>query len=97
MVLLLSNITDLNLDDIDNVNVLSGPSASAILGSQAANGAIIITTKKAKVSGGKSMGIELNSGFMASSVYILPGYQNDYAGGNTYDMYKYTYRETDPD
>jgi TonB-linked SusC/RagA family outer membrane protein len=92
----LSNITDINLDDIDNVNVLSGPSATAILGSQAANGAIVITTKKAKVSGGKSMGVEVNSGFLASYIYILPKYQNDYAGGNMYDMYKYTYKETDP-
>jgi len=33
---------------------------------------------------------------MASSVYILPAYQNDYAGGNSYDMFKYTYKDTDP-
>ena len=92
----LPNTADLNLDDIDNVSILSGPAATAILGSQGSNGAIIISTKNAKVSGGKSMGIELNSGFLASYVYILPKYQNDYAGGNVYDMYKYTYKNTDP-
>ena len=89
---ILPNSNDLNMDDIEDISVLSGPSASAILGSQGANGAIIITTKKAKVSAGKSMGVEVNTGLMASSVYILPNYQNDYAGGNVYDMYKYSYR-----
>jgi len=94
---ILPNSNDLNMDDIEDISVLSGPAASAILGSQGANGAIIITTKKAKVSAGKTMGIEVNTGVMASSVYVLPNYQNDYAGGNVYDMYKYTYRPgTDP-
>jgi TonB-linked SusC/RagA family outer membrane protein len=88
----LPNSGDLNMDDIEDISVLSGPSASAILGSQGANGAIIITTKKAKVSGGKAMGVELNSGFVASHVYILPNYQNDYAGGGDYNLTKYTYR-----
>jgi TonB-linked SusC/RagA family outer membrane protein len=93
---IIPSAADINVDDIDNVNVLSGPAAAAILGSQGANGAVIITTKKAKMSGGKSMGIELNSSVLASSVYILPAYQNDYAGGNVYDMVKYTYKDTDP-
>jgi TonB-linked SusC/RagA family outer membrane protein len=93
----ISNPADINLDDIDNVSVLSGPSATAILGSQGANGAIIITTKKAKMSLGKSMRIELNSGIQASTVYIQPAYQNNYAGGNVYDMYKYTYKDSDPE
>lgn len=92
----LPNSNDLNMDDIEDISVLSGPGASAILGSQGANGAIIITTKKAKMSGTKKMGIEVNAGVMTSSVYILPNYQNDYAGGNVYDMYKYTYKATDP-
>jgi TonB-linked SusC/RagA family outer membrane protein len=89
---ILPNEADLNMDDIEDVSVLSGPSASAILGDQGANGAIIITTKKAKLSGNKSMGVEVNAGLMASSVYIMPNYQNDYAGGSTYDLIKYNYR-----
>lgn len=94
---IIPSAADINLDDIDNVSVLSGPAAAAILGSQGANGAIIITTKKAKLSEGKSIGIELNSGVQASAVYILPAYQNDYAGGNVSDMYKYTYKDADPE
>jgi TonB-linked SusC/RagA family outer membrane protein len=89
---ILPNSNDINLDDIEDISVLSGPAASAILGSQGANGAVIITTKKAKVSGNKSMGVEINTGFTSSSVYIMPNYQNDYAGGATYDLTKYTYR-----
>ncbi len=89
---ILPNSNDINMDDVEDVSVLSGPSASAILGSQGANGAIIITTKKAKLSAGRSVGVEVNSGYQRSSVYVLPNYQNDYAGGNVYDMYKYSYR-----
>jgi len=94
---ILPNSADVNMDDIEDVSVLSGPSAAAILGSQGANGAIIITTKKAKVSGNKTMGIELNTGFVVSKVYVLPDYQNDYAGGNVSNMYRYTYKSTDPE
>jgi TonB-linked SusC/RagA family outer membrane protein len=89
---IITNSADINMDEIEDISVLSGPSASAILGAQGANGAIIITTKKAKVSGNKSMGVEVNAGITTSSVYIMPNYQNDYAGGNSYDMYKYAYR-----
>ncbi len=89
---ILPNSNDLNIDEIEDISVLSGPAASAILGAQGANGAVIITTKKAKVSGNKSMGLEINSGFVASKVYIMPNYQNDYAGGAEYNLTKYNYR-----
>jgi TonB-linked SusC/RagA family outer membrane protein len=89
---ILPNSNDLNMDDVEDISVLSGPSAAAILGAQGANGAIIITTKKAKVSGTKNFGVEVNAGVMASKVYILPAYQNDYAGGNVENMYRYSYR-----
>jgi TonB-linked SusC/RagA family outer membrane protein len=89
---ILPNATDLNLDEIEDISVLSGPAASAILGAQGANGAIIITTKRARVSGARTMGVELNTGFVASKVYIMPNYQNDYAGGGEYNLTKYNYR-----
>ena len=87
---------DLSLDDIENVTVLSGPGASALLGSQGANGAIIIATKKAKAVGNKTVDIEVNVGVMTSSVYILPDYQNEYAGGSNYEMKQYTWKDGDP-
>jgi TonB-dependent SusC/RagA subfamily outer membrane receptor len=39
---------DINPDDIESVSVLKGPTAAALYGSRAANGVILITTKKAK-------------------------------------------------
>ena len=45
---ILPSSNDINVDDIENVTVLQGPAASAQFGSQGANGAIVITMKKAK-------------------------------------------------
>ncbi|WP_316799096.1 SusC/RagA family TonB-linked outer membrane protein [Pedobacter frigidisoli] len=91
---ILPNADDVNLDDIENVQVLQGPAAAAILGSQAAAGAILITTKKGKSTTGS--GITVNLGALFENAYILPNYQNTYAGGNTADMTRYTWKSTDP-
>ncbi|HTE10978.1 MAG TPA: SusC/RagA family TonB-linked outer membrane protein [Chitinophagaceae bacterium] len=73
---------DLNPDDIESIEVLKGPNAAALYGSQAANGAILITTKKAKI-GDKTFGIALNQNYMKYSVTQWPDYQNVYGeGGN---------------
>jgi len=93
---ILPNPGDLNLDDIEDVTVLSGPGASALLGPQGANGAIILTTRKAKAVENETVGIEVNSGIMTSSVYILPAYQNEYAGGADNEMKEYKWEEGDP-
>ncbi|TCD00029.1 SusC/RagA family TonB-linked outer membrane protein [Pedobacter frigidisoli] len=91
---ILPNADDVNLDDIEDVSVLQGPAAAALLGSQAASGAILITTKKGKSTTGS--GITLNLGAIFEDAYILPNYQNSYAGGNTADMTRYTWKSTDP-
>ena len=71
---ILPNSDDINLDDIESVTVLQGAAAAALLGSQGANGAIIITTSKAKKNGG--LGIDLRLGATFDKAYILPNYQN---------------------
>ena len=43
---------DINPEDIENVSVLKGPAATALYGSRAANGAIIITTKSGRTTNG---------------------------------------------
>ncbi|MFX8433601.1 TonB-dependent receptor plug domain-containing protein, partial [Acinetobacter baumannii] len=43
-----NRMADLNPNDIENVTVLKGPEATALYGSQASSGAIVITTKRAK-------------------------------------------------
>ncbi|HRG25015.1 MAG TPA: SusC/RagA family TonB-linked outer membrane protein [Chitinophagaceae bacterium] len=93
---ILPNINDVNMDDVEDLTVLQGPAASAIFGPQGARGAIVITLKKAKKFA-KGVGIEVNLGAQLDKVYILPNYQNSYAGGNTQDMLKYTWKAGDPE
>ena len=93
---ILPNINDVNNDDIDDVTVLQGPAAAAIFGPQGARGAVVITLKKAR-KGAKGMGVEVNLGVQVDKAYILPNYQNQYAGGNTQDLVKYEWKAGDPD
>ena len=55
-----NRIADLNPSDIESITVLKGPEATALYGSQASSGAIVITSKKAK-SGGKISDASSNS------------------------------------
>lgn len=74
---------DINPDDIETVSVLKGPTAAALYGSRAANGVILITTKKAKA-GKKGFGVEINSSVSFEQVSLLPKYQTKYGGGYVY-------------
>ncbi|MES2277872.1 MAG: SusC/RagA family TonB-linked outer membrane protein [Bacteroidota bacterium] len=76
-----NNAADLNPDDIESIEVLKGPNAAAIYGSKAANGAILVTTKKGKKNSG--LGVSYNGNYMASRVLQFPSIQNVYGeGGN---------------
>ncbi|MGN7822612.1 SusC/RagA family TonB-linked outer membrane protein [Chitinophaga varians] len=68
-------ISNMNPDDIESVSVLKGASASALYGSQAANGVILITTKKGKAGNAK---VEFSSGFTLDKVAYKPALQNSY-------------------
>jgi len=74
-------LTSLNADDIESISVLKGGAAAALYGSQAANGVILITTKKG-VKLTKGIGVELNSNFTVGSINIFPDYQYEYGQGN---------------
>ncbi len=86
---------DINPDDIESINVLKGAAASALYGSRAANGVIIITTKKGKR--GKGLGVTINSnaqvGFIDKSTFIT--YQNQYGPGYGDDYF--TFEDVDGD
>ncbi len=73
--------SEINPQDIESINVLKGPAAAALYGSRAANGAIIITTKRGNNQKGK-LGITINSGITMESVLLLPDWQNEYGQGN---------------
>ncbi len=70
---------DVNTDDVDDIQVLKGPSATALYGQRAAGGVIMITTKKGNKRSG--YGVEVSSTVVIDKVGVLPKYQNEYAGG----------------
>lgn len=72
-------ISDLNLEDIESVSVLKGPGATALYGSRAANGALIITTKSGQDS--KGLGITYNGGVTFDIIQRWPDYQYEYGQG----------------
>jgi TonB-linked SusC/RagA family outer membrane protein len=74
-----TGISDINPDDIESVSVLKGPNAAALYGSRAANGVIMITTKKG--SGRKGLGVSFSTSMTFSNPGLLPSYQNEYGQG----------------
>ncbi len=72
-------IQDINPDDIASVTVLKGPTAAALYGSRAANGVILITTKKAAK--GERVDISVNTGLEFENVVRLPKRQKLYGQG----------------
>jgi len=73
-------VSSINPDDIESINVLKGASATALYGSRAANGAIIITTKKG--TGKKGIGVNYNASFQMETPNFLQTVQNEYGQGN---------------
>jgi TonB-linked SusC/RagA family outer membrane protein len=70
---------DINPEDIESMSVLKGASAAALYGNRAANGVIIITTKKGRTR--KGIGVNLSSDIQFQTPLVLPKYQNEYGGG----------------
>lgn len=75
-------ISDINPEDIESVNVLTGPSAAALYGSAAANGVVLINTKKG--SAGKPK-ITVSNNTTFSNPFMMPEFQNTY--GNKIGIY----------
>ncbi|HEX5180991.1 MAG TPA: SusC/RagA family TonB-linked outer membrane protein [Gemmatimonadaceae bacterium] len=76
-----STISDINQDDIASITVLKGPNAAALYGAEAANGAVIITTKHGANSDGK-IETRLTTSYSFDKVGILPDFQNEYGQGS---------------
>lgn len=75
-----NNINDINPDDIESITVLKGPGATALYGSRASNGALLITTK----SGSKKnngIGVTFNTNVSMNNVLRWPDYQYEYGQG----------------
>ncbi len=76
-----SPISHINPDDIENIEVLKGANAAALYGSRAANGVIMITTKKGVKKEGLGITINSNAQFVRNSEY--PNYQYVYGHGRS--------------
>ncbi len=68
-------LSSINPDDIESISVLSGPSAAALYGSSAANGVILITTKKGTK---ETLSVTYTNTTTFSTAYIMPSFQNTY-------------------
>jgi len=82
-----SGINSVNADDIEDVQVLKGSAASALYGVRAANGVILITTKKGKVNENRPVGVEINTSVEFQKPFILPDFQNSYGQGPNKDFF----------
>lgn len=75
-----NRIADINPNDIESVTVLKGPEATALYGSQASSGAIVITTRKAKSTAGKVL-INYDDNFRMRKITRFADVNNDYGPG----------------
>jgi TonB-linked SusC/RagA family outer membrane protein len=71
--------SDFNPEDIESITILKGPAAAALYGSNASNGAIIITTKKGSGKGGK---VTYSNQFRWDKAYGYPEFQTKYGNGS---------------
>jgi TonB-linked SusC/RagA family outer membrane protein len=83
-----SDVSDINPDDIEKITILKGPGATALYGSRAAGGAIIIVTKSGQRKD-KGLGITYNTNISIDQVNRWPDYQFEYGEGRTDVYYSY--------
>lgn len=76
-----NGIADINPDDIESITVLKGPGATALYGSRAANGALLITTKTGAAKKDRGIGVTVNSNASINTVLKWPDYQYEYGQG----------------
>ena len=96
--------SDINPEDIESINVLKSAAATALYGSRASNGVIMITTKKGTAGKNNKIGVSINTGasvgFIDKSTF--PTYQNKYGAGygayyDSTDGYFFNYLDVNGD
>jgi TonB-dependent SusC/RagA subfamily outer membrane receptor len=75
-----SRIADISIFDIESIEVVQNSSALAIYGAQAANGAILITTKRGN--SGTKFNVSFSTGLTVETPLVLPKFQNSYGQGD---------------
>jgi TonB-linked SusC/RagA family outer membrane protein len=76
-----NRISDINPNDIESITVLKGPEATVLYGSSASNGAIVITTKRAKITVGKRFNVNYDNSFRMQQLQNIPSVYNGYQQG----------------
>lgn len=89
-----NGVADINPDDIKDITVLKGPNAAALYGLRAANGVILITTKKGNGLG-KGFGVSFNSSTTFEKPLVLPDFQNSYGQGPDANYFEWINGATD--
>lgn len=74
-----NSAAEINPADIESVTVLKGAAASALYGSRASNGVVVITTKSGKKNSG--LGVSITTGTTVESILRLPKFQNQFGQG----------------
>ncbi len=81
--------SDINPEDIESVSVLKGPAATALYGSRAANGAIVITTKSGRKN--KGVGVAVSSSVVVENAGYWPDFQKEYGSGSDMGLDPYNF------
>ncbi|MDE3236333.1 MAG: SusC/RagA family TonB-linked outer membrane protein [Bacteroidota bacterium] len=78
-----NRIADINPSDIESITILKGPEATALYGSQASSGAVVITTKKAHAVGGGKVNVNYDNSFRIQKITRFPEVNNNYSAGGS--------------
>jgi TonB-linked SusC/RagA family outer membrane protein len=87
---------DINPDDIESINVLKGPAATALYGQRGDAGVVLMTSKKS-ARDAAGIGVNVSQNLFFDKVYVLPRYQNSYAGGAYADLAEFTWENGMPE
>jgi len=82
-----NGLTDINVEDIENLTILKGASATSLYGSEGANGVVLITMKQGKKNTGTH--VEFSANMQADFVAYMPKYQTTFGPGYPYAYWSY--------
>ncbi len=77
----IAGIANVNPEDIESMNILKGAAATAIYGSRAANGVVVVTTKSGKRGDNRNFSIEYSGGLQLRQISTFPMLQNSFGQG----------------
>ena len=89
-----NGLTDINVEDIENLTILKGASATSLYGSEGANGVVLITMKKGKKNTG--VHVDFNASVQGDWIAYMPKYQTTFGPAYPHDYWGYASLDDDP-